>query len=132
MCRKSTRILCISQYGSGSIYGCVLANDIAIVLDRAPYKGVGPGYDSCLGRKDTVYGCALNLAYVGISKKENVDRGEGTNEYRQYLNTLASKYGVTENLYEAPEDKVMEAIDYCMEKGGGNRFISVPADIEES
>ena len=44
------RVISLCQYGSGIIYGSVLANDMAIVMDLEPFKDIGSGNEALLAK----------------------------------------------------------------------------------
>ena len=108
-----TKTLSICQYGSGTIYGSVCANDAAIVIDRNLFKGVGAGNDALLGRKDNVYPCKLKLIYLVPSCHQTTLNHNC--EYTKILASMSDEINKDINTnYTVDKDKFTMALDIAM------------------
>jgi hypothetical protein len=111
------KVMSLCQYGSGIIYGSVLANDMAIVMDQEPYTSIGPGYDALLGRKDIIPECALKVVYL---KGESSSLGRlPFCRYHNKLVEIQADHQPNCDYYHIRAQYLSRSIDICLASHSG-------------
>jgi len=123
------RVISVCQYGSGILYGSVLANDMAIVMDLEPFEDIGSGHEALLGRKDIIPECKLKLVYLKSKPSRLCDFSPSS--YHQRLIEIQSTYLPGCDYYEVDLKHLRKSIDTCLISGSGVRCSFVDSVLEQ-
>jgi len=108
---KRSRCLSLCQYGSGTIFGSVIANDMAIVADPTVMREIGSGFDALLGRSDIVEGNCLRLCCVKTSP--SLDSCLSSTAYFQTITEISQSCESVSDFYTIDDVSIKDYVLWC-------------------